>query len=98
MKNNDRFSGKFLDTGLEIRSNYTTKSVQPGEVNRIEFKENYQACTSILLENGDFISGTLKQNQIRLNPDAVDEFTVAKSSLKCIQFNAPKMILGEKTI
>lgn len=95
MKNNDRFSGKFLDTGLEIRSNHTTKSVQPGEINRIEFTEDYQTGTSILLENGDLISGTLKQNQIRLDPDAVSEFTVAKSSLKCIQFNAPKMVLNK---
>ena len=93
MKNNDRFSGKFLDAGLEIRANYITKSIQPGEINRIEFTEDYQADTTILLENGDLISGTLKQNQIRLTPDAVSEFTVAKSSLKSIQFNAPKMVL-----
>jgi outer membrane protein OmpA-like peptidoglycan-associated protein len=93
MKNNDRFSGKFLNAGLEIRANYITKSIQPGEINRIEFTEEYQAGTTILLENGDLISGTLKQNQIRLTPDAVSEFTVAKSSLKSIQFNAPKMVL-----
>jgi hypothetical protein len=93
MKNNDRFSGKFLNGGLEIRANHTTKSIQPGEINRIEFTEDYQAGTAILLENGDLITGTLKQNQIRLAPDAVPELTLTKSSLKSIQFNAPKMVL-----
>ncbi len=100
MKNNDRFSGKFLNAGLEIRANYITKSIQPGEINRIEFTEDYQAGTTILLENGDLITGTLKQNQIRLAPDAVSEFSVVKSSLKSIQFNAPKMVIknfNEKT-
>ena len=94
MKNNDRFSGKFLGAGLEVRANHITKSIQPGEINRIEFTEDYPAGTTILLENGDLISGTLKQNQIRLDPDAVSEFTVATSSLKSIQFNAPKMVLN----
>jgi outer membrane protein OmpA-like peptidoglycan-associated protein len=94
MKNNDRFSGRFLNAGLEIRANYITKSIQPGEINRIEFREDYQAGTTILLENGDLITGTLKQNQIRLAPDTVAEFSVAKSSLKSIQFNAPKMVLN----
>ena len=95
MKNNDRFSGKFLNAGLEIRANYITKSIQAGEINRIEFTEDYQAGTTILLENGDLITGTLKQNQIRLAPDAVSELTVTKSSLKSIQFNAPKMVLKD---
>ena len=94
MKNNDRFSGKFLDTALEIRANHTTRSIQPGEINRIEFAQGNRRYTSILLENGDLISGTLKLNEIRLDPDAVDEFTVAKSNLKSIQFNAPKMVLN----
>ncbi len=93
MKNNDRFSGKFLNAGLEMRANHTTESIHPGEINRIEFTEDYLAGTTILLENGDLITGTLKQNQIRLAPDAVPEFSVAKSSLKSIQFNAPKMVL-----
>jgi outer membrane protein OmpA-like peptidoglycan-associated protein len=94
MKNNDRFSGNFLDTALEIRANHTTRSIQPGEINRIEFAQGNRRYTSILLENGDLISGTLKLNEIRLDPDAVDEFTVAKSNLKSIQFNAPKMVLN----
>ena len=94
MKNSDRFSGKFLDTMLEIRANHTTRSIQSEEINRIEFAQDNQEFTSILLENGDLISGTLKLNQFLLDPDAVDEFTVAKSSLKSIQFNAPKMVLN----
>jgi outer membrane protein OmpA-like peptidoglycan-associated protein len=93
MKNDDRFSGKFLSAGLEIRANHTTKSIQPGEINRIEFTEDYPSGTTILLENGDLITGTLKQNQIRLAPDAVPELTLTKSTLKSIQFNATKMVL-----
>ena len=93
MKNNDRFSGKFLNTGLEIRANHTTESIHPGEINRIEFSEDDLKGTTILLENGDLLTGTLNQNQIRLAPDALPEFKVSKSSLKSIQFNAPKMVL-----
>ena len=93
MKNNDRFSGKLLSAGLEMRAKHTTESIHPGEINRIEFTEDYSAGTTILLENGDLITGTLNQNQIRLAPDAVPEFSVPKSSLKSIQFNAPKMVL-----
>jgi len=93
MKNNDRFSGKFLNVALEMHANHTTESIHPGEINRIEFTEDYPAGTAILLENGDLITGTLNQNQIRLAPDAVPEFSVPKSSLKSIQFNAPKMVL-----
>jgi len=95
MKNNDRFSGEFSNAGLEVRANHITKSIQPGEINRIEFTEDYKADTTILLENGDLISGTLKQNQIRVDPDAVSEFTIATSSLRSIQFNAPKMVLNK---
>jgi len=95
MKNNDRFSGEFSNAGLQVRANHITKSIQPGEINRIEFTEDYHAGTTILLENGDLISGTLKQNQIRLAPDAVSEFTIATSSLRSIQFNAPKMVLNK---
>lgn len=93
MKNNDRFSAKFLDGALEIRANFITKKIQPRDINRLEFSQKYHNSTEILLENGDLITGVLKQNQFRLAPDSVSELTVAKSSVKCIQFNAPKMIL-----
>jgi outer membrane protein OmpA-like peptidoglycan-associated protein len=95
MTNNDRFSGRVLDAALEIRANYNADSIQPTDINRIEFTEDYRANTTILLENGDLISGTLTHNQIRLAPDAVSELTLARSSLKSIQFNAPKMILNK---
>jgi outer membrane protein OmpA-like peptidoglycan-associated protein len=95
MKNNDRFSGRVLNAALEIQANYNADSIQPGEINRIGFTEDYHANTNILLENGDLISGTLTQNQIRLAPDAVSELTLVRSSLKSIQFNAPKMILNK---
>jgi outer membrane protein OmpA-like peptidoglycan-associated protein len=94
MKNNDRFSGRVIDTALEIQANYNADSIQSNEINRIEFTEDYHSDTNVLLENGDLISGALTQSQIRLAPDAVSELTLARSSLKSIQFNAPKMILN----
>ena len=94
MKNNDRFSGRFLDPTLDIRTNAITRSVQREDINRLEFVEAYQAGTKILLENGDLIIGTLKQNQFRLAPDSIPELTLTKASIRSIQFNAPKMILA----
>ncbi|MDJ0986760.1 MAG: OmpA family protein [Desulfobacterales bacterium] len=93
MKNNDRFSGKFLDTSLEIRANFITKTIQPKNINRLEFADNYQDGTEILLENGDLITGILKQDQFRVAPESVSEITVDRTRVKSIQFNAPKMIL-----
>jgi outer membrane protein OmpA-like peptidoglycan-associated protein len=93
MKNNDRFSGKFLNAGLEIRANHMTELIRPGEINRIEFTEDDASGTTILLENGDLFTGTLKQDQIHMAPDAFPELSVPISSLKSIQFNAPKMVL-----
>jgi outer membrane protein OmpA-like peptidoglycan-associated protein len=95
MKNNDRFSGKLLNPGLKIRANYLTKAVQSDNINRIEFINDYQADIKILLNNGDLIIGQLDSNQIRMAPDVVSEFSVAKTDLKTIQFNAPKMVLKE---
>ncbi len=95
MKNNDRFSGKILTGGLEVRANHITKAVQSDTINRIEFIEDGQGDTEILLENGDLITGILQQDHFRLAPDAVSEFAVTKSNLKSIQFNAPKMVLKE---
>jgi outer membrane protein OmpA-like peptidoglycan-associated protein len=93
MNNNDRFSGRLLSTTLEIRADYITRVVQSNAINRIEFEDPYPADTKIILENGDLITGMLNLDQIRLAPDAVSELTVAKSSIRSIQFNAPKMLL-----
>ena len=93
MNNNDRFSAKLLGGALEIRTNVMVRTIQPKDINRIEFAENYQNGTEILLENGDLITGVLKQNQFRLAPDSVSQLAVARTKVKCIQFNAPKMIL-----
>jgi outer membrane protein OmpA-like peptidoglycan-associated protein len=95
MKNNDRFSGKILTAGLSIRANHITKAVQPNDINRIEFIDDNRDDTEILLENGDLITGILQQDQLRVAPDVISEFALTKSSLKSIQFNAPKMVLGE---
>lgn len=93
MKNNDRFSGRLLDIILEIQADYVTPTVQSGDINRIECGDGYPSDIKILLENGDLITGILKQNQIRVAPDAVAEFALANSSIRSIQFNAPKMVL-----
>lgn len=93
MKNNDRFSGRFLNPIISIRANYLTKKVQSNDINRIEFTNDYQADTKILLNNGDLIAGKLEPNQIRMAPDTISEFSISQSGLKTIQFNAPKMVL-----
>ena len=93
MKNSDRFSGKFLNASLEIRAVFITKSIPAHDINRIEFLEHKKNSAAILLENGDLITGELEQHQFRLAPDSVPELTLAITSLKSIQFNAPKMIL-----
>jgi outer membrane protein OmpA-like peptidoglycan-associated protein len=92
MKNNDRFSGKFLGASLDIQANFITKSILSNDINRLEFVGNYQDSAEILLENGDVITGVLKQNKFRLAPDSAAELTLAATSVKSIQFNAPKMI------
>ena len=93
MKNNDRFSGRFLNPSIRIRANYLTKTVQSNDINRIEFINDYQADTKILLNNGDLIAGKLEPNQIRMAPDTISEFSISQSGLKTIQFNASKMVL-----
>jgi outer membrane protein OmpA-like peptidoglycan-associated protein len=93
MKNNDRFSGRFLNPIISIRANYLTKKVQSNDINRIEFLNDYQTDTKILLNNGDLIAGKLEPNQIRMAPDTISEFSISQSGLKTIQFNAPKMVL-----
>jgi outer membrane protein OmpA-like peptidoglycan-associated protein len=93
MKNNDRFSGRFLNPIISIRANYLTKKVQSNDINRIEFINDDQADTKILLNNGDLIAGKLEPNQIRMAPDTISEFSISQSGLKTIQFNAPKMVL-----
>ena len=93
MNNNDRFSCRFLDTTLEIQPDYVPLTVQSDYINRIEFGDGYPSDTKILLENGDLITGILKQNKISVAPDAVAEFALANSSIRSIQFNAPKMVL-----
>ena len=95
MKNGDRFSGKCLHRHLEIQTNYMTKTIQAAEINRIEFIENNPSNIKILLKNGDLLEGTLKQNQFHLMPSAGSRLNVTKSSLKSIQFNAPKLVLRE---
>jgi outer membrane protein OmpA-like peptidoglycan-associated protein len=93
MKNNDRFSGRFLNPSIRIRANYLTKTVQSNDINRIEFINDDRADTKILLNNGDLIAGKLEPNQIRMAPDTISEFSISQSGLMTIQFNAPKMVL-----
>lgn len=94
MKNNDRFSGKFLNPSIRIRANLLTKSVPSNTINRIEFLNDYSADARILLINGDWITGKIEPNQIQMAPDAFSGLAIPQSSLKTIQFNAPKMVLN----
>ena len=76
MKNDDRFSGKFLNPGLKIRADYLTKAVQSDNINRIEFINDYQADIKILLNNGDLIITRQKQDLENLLLDNIQPDTV----------------------
>jgi outer membrane protein OmpA-like peptidoglycan-associated protein len=95
MKNGDRFSGMLLNSRFEICTDYITKSIQAAEINRVEFVQAKPSTAKILLENGDLLEGTLKQNQISILPMAGSELSVASTDLQSIQFNAPKLVLRE---
>jgi len=59
MHNDDRLSGKLLDTQVKVRTNYMTGSYKGSEINRIEFAADAPDKVKLLLVNGDIIQGNL---------------------------------------
>ena len=94
-QNNDRFSGKLINSELSLEADYMTTTYQAQDFNRIAFSGNEKKEVKVLLANGDIIEGVLKLEKILIGPDSLSRLTIAKSGLSSVQFNARKMVLKE---
>ena len=94
-QNNDRFSGKLINSDLRLEADYMTKTYQAQDFNRIAFTGDEKKEVKVLLANGDIIEGVLKLDDILIGPDSLSRLAIAKSGLSSVQFNARKMVLME---
>ena len=94
-KNNDRFSGKLINSDLRLEADFMTTTYQAQDFNRIAFTGDEQKDAKVLLANGDIIEGVLKLDEILIGPDSTSRLAIAKSGLSSVQFNARKMVLKE---
>ena len=94
-QNNDRFSGKLINSGLRLEADFMITTYQPKDINRIEFTGDEKKDVKVLLTNGDIIKGVLKLDKINIAPDSLSRLTIDKSGLSSVQFNARKMVLQE---
>ena len=94
-QNNDRFSGKLINTGLALETDSMTTTYPLKDINRIEFTGETFREVQVLLANGDMIEGRLNFDEFMIAPDSLTGLTIPKSELTSIQFNARKMVLKE---
>ena len=94
-QNNDRFSGKVMNAGLGLEADFMTTTYQARDINRIEFTGEQKKEVRVQLANGDMLEGELKFDEFVVAPDALAGFTIHKSELSSVQFNARKMVLKE---
>lgn len=94
-QNNDRFSGKLINSGLRLEADFMTTTYQPEDINRMEFTGDEKKDVKVLLASGDIIAGVLKLDEIIIAPDSLSRLTIGKSGLTTVQFNARKMVLKE---
>ena len=94
-QNNDRFSGKLINSGLRLEADFMITTYQPKDINRIESTGDEKKDVKVLLTNGDIIKGVLKLDKINIAPDSLSRLTIDKSGLSSVQFNARKMVLKE---
>ena len=94
-QNNDRFSGKLMNSGLRLEADFATTTYQPEDINRMEFTGDEKKDVKVLLTSGDIIEGVLKLDEIIIAPDSLSRLTISKSGLTTVQFNARKMVLKE---
>jgi outer membrane protein OmpA-like peptidoglycan-associated protein len=94
-QNNDRFSGKLINSGLRLETDFMTTTYQAKDFNRIEFTGDEKKDVKVLLTNGDIIEGLLKLDEILIGPDSSSRLTIDKSGLSSVQFNARKMVLKQ---
>ena len=94
-QNNDRFSGKLINSDLRLEADFMTTTYQAKDFNRIEFTGDEKKDVKVLLTNGDIIEGLLKLDEILIGPDSSSRLTIDKSGLSSVQFNARKMVLKQ---
>jgi outer membrane protein OmpA-like peptidoglycan-associated protein len=94
-RNNDRFSGKLINSNLRLEADFMTATYQTKDFNRIAFTGEGKKEAKVFLANGDIIEGVLKLDEILIGPDSVSRLAIAKSGLSSVQFNARKMVLKE---
>ena len=94
-QNNDRFSGKLINSSLRLKTGYMTTTYQPQDINRIEFAGEEKKDVRILLANGERVEGLLQFDDFLIAPDSLGRLTIDKSELTSVQFNARKMVLKE---
>jgi len=94
-QNNDRFSGKLINSDLRLETDFMTTTYQAKDFNRIAFTGDDKKDVKVLLANGDIIEGVLKLDEIVIGPDSSARLSIAKSGLSSVQFNARKMVLKE---
>ena len=94
-RNNDRFSGKLINSNLELETNFMTATYPTKDFNRIAFTGDEKKEVKVLLTNGDIIEGVLKLDELLIGPDSLSRIAIAKSDLSSVQFNARKMVLKE---
>ncbi len=94
-QNNDRFSGKLVNSGLGLEADFMTTTYQPEDINRIEFTGDEKKEVTFLLANGDIVEGQLKLDALTIAPDSFSRLTIDKSVFSSVQFNARKMVLKE---
>jgi len=94
-QNNDRFSGKLINSDLRLEADFMTTTYQSKDFNRIEFTGDEKKDVKVLLTNGDIIEGLLKLDEILIGPDSSSRLTIDKSGLSSVQFNARKMVLKQ---
>ena len=94
-QNNDRFSGKLINSDLRLEADFMTTTYQAKDFNRIEFTGDEKKDVKVLLTNGDIIEGLLKLDEILIGPDSSSRLNIDKSGLSSVQFNARKMVLKQ---
>jgi outer membrane protein OmpA-like peptidoglycan-associated protein len=94
-QNNDRFSGKLINAGLKLETDFMTTTYPPKDINRIEFTGEEKKDVRVLLANGDMVEGKLKFDEFMIAPDSLAGLTIHKTELSSVQFNARKMVLKE---
>ena len=95
MENNDKFSAKLLNPDFKVNADYMVKLIKSDTINRIEFLHGEPKDVKILLNNGDFIRGSMYDEEFEVLPEVIGRLSLRKPNLRSIQLNAPKMVLKE---